>query len=117
MPTGTSSSAQANFSLVNVPTTPGVLGQRVFLHGPSFFKPDLTIVKKTSITERVTTEFRAEFFNAVNRTNWLVGSPSGVADSVDIEGNTFGQTTNFLNDLGNQDQGPRMIQFVFRINF
>ena len=116
-PTGTSSAAQANFSVLNVPTTPGVWGQQVFLHGPSFFKPDLTIVKKTSITERVTTEFRAEFFNAVNRTNWLIGGPGAVADNVNIEGNTFGQTTNFLNDLGNQDQGPRMIQFVFRINW
>jgi hypothetical protein len=112
-----SSSASSNPAFLAVPTTPGVLGQRIFLHGPKFFKPDFTIVKKTPITERINTEFRVEVFNATNYTNWLVGGPNAIGDNVDITANSFGQTTNFLNDLGNQDQGPRMIQFVFRISF
>jgi hypothetical protein len=116
-PTGTSTSAQANSAFLDVPTTPGEWGQQIFLHGPGFFKPDFTIKKVTDITERISTEFTVDFFNAVNNTNWLVGGPGAVADTMNIESNSFGQTTNFLNDLGNQDQGPRMIQFRFRIKF
>lgn len=108
---------QANPAVLAVPTTPGEWGQQIFLHGPGFFKPDFTIKKVTDITERISTEFTVDFFNAVNHTNWLVGAPGAVGDVANIESTSFGQTTNFLNDLGNQDQGPRMIQFRFRIKF
>lgn len=103
--------------ILELPTTPGQLGRRIFLKGPNFFKPDISLVKKTSITEQVKLNFRADFFNFVNRTNWLVGGPGAVADRVSIQSTSFGQTTNFFNDLGNQDQGPRMIQFTFRVEF
>jgi hypothetical protein len=112
-----SANATANPAFLGPPTTPGVLGRRIFLHGPNFFKPDFSISKTTRITEQARVEFRAEFFNATNRTNWLVGGPGGIADTVSVTSTAFGRTTNFLNDLGNQDQGPRMIQFLLRFNF
>ncbi len=36
---------------------------------------------------------------------------------ISIDSTAFGRTTDFFNDLGNQDPGPRMIQFRIRINF
>ncbi len=108
---------ESNKTILDVPTTPGAFGQLVFLKGPSFFKPDFTIAKKTRITERFGTEFRAEFYNATNRTNWFVGAVGGAATTQSIQSTTFGKTTSFFNDLGNQDQGPRMVQFVLRVTF
>jgi hypothetical protein len=113
-----SPSAAANPAFLGPAVTPGVLGQRIFLHGPNFFKPDFSISKLTRVTEQIKVEFRAEFFNATNHTNWMVGGPGAAADTVNVTSTTaFGRTQNYLNDLGNQDQGPRMIQFLLRINF
>jgi hypothetical protein len=99
------------------PTAPGVLGQRVFLTGPNFVKPDFTLAKITPITERISTELRVEVFNAFNYKNIGIGASGAVAPTVSILGTTFGQTSSFFNDTGNQDQGPRMLQLVLRVKF
>ncbi len=111
------SDGRSNRSLLDVPQTPGEFGSFVYLHGPRFVKPDLTLAKKTRVTEKVNVEFRAEFFNAFNYQNFLVGDPGGAGVTHSIDSTTFGQTSTIFNDLGNQDPGPRMVQFVLRINF
>ncbi len=108
---------RADPSFLQVPSTPGQLGQAVFLRGPRFVKPDFSVVKKTGITEKINLEFHAEFFNAFNYQNFLVGAPGSAGITQNIDGTTFGKTNVIFNDLGNQDPGPRMIQFVLRINF
>jgi len=45
-----------------------------FLDTPGFFTWDLSAVKDTKLTERVTLQFRTEFFNAFNKANF--GGPS-----------------------------------------
>jgi len=100
-----------------VPTTPGQFGSLVFLRGPRFVKPDLTLQKRTRVTERINVEFWAEFFNAFNFQNFLIGGPNAAGITHSIDSTAFGCTTEFFNDLGNQDPGPRMIQFRIRINF
>lgn len=89
------------------------------LYGPRFTRYDLSIVKKTRITETVNFEFRAEFLNAFNHINFIVGNP---ANDVNVIGgfgtSTFGQLTQAYRDLSTtNDPGGRMIQFVGRINF
>lgn len=89
------------------------------LYGPRFDRYDLSIVKKTKITETVNFEFRAEFLNAFNHINFIVGNP---ANDVNVVGGfgtqTFGQVTQAYRDLSTtNDPGGRMIQFVARINF
>jgi hypothetical protein len=69
------------------------------------------------VTEKVNVEFWAEFFNAFNYQNFLVGAPGNAAITHSIDSTAFGRTTDFFNDLGNQDPGPRMIQFRLRIAF
>jgi hypothetical protein len=41
-----------------------------FLDAPGYFDWDLSAVKDTKLTEKVTLQFRAEFFNAFNRANF-----------------------------------------------
>jgi hypothetical protein len=48
---------------------------RRFFHGPGIFNTDLGIFKSTSITERTEVQFRAEFFNVFNHTQF--NNPSG----------------------------------------
>lgn len=43
---------------------------RNILDGPNLRNVDFTVFKKTPITERLNTEFRAEFFNIFNRANF-----------------------------------------------
>ncbi|MDW8055025.1 MAG: hypothetical protein RMJ86_10860, partial [Anaerolineae bacterium] len=108
---------RSNRAILDVPTTPGQFGSLIFLRGPRFVKPDFTIQKRTRVTERINVEFWAEFFNAFNHQNFLIGGPTAAAITHSIDSTAFGRTTDFFNDLGNQDPGPRMIQFRIRVNF
>jgi hypothetical protein len=55
----------------------GTLGnvRRNSLIGPGLLNLDFSIIKQTRITEKLNTEFRAEFFNIINHTN--LGQPVG----------------------------------------
>jgi hypothetical protein len=89
------------------------------VYGPKFTRFDLSVIKKVRITERVNFEFRAEFLNAFNNINFLIGSPANDVTTVgSLSSATFGQTLNSYNDISTtNDPGGRLIQFVGRINF
>ena len=91
----------------------------IVLYGPRFARYDLSIVKKTKITERVNFEFRTEFLNAFNHINFIVGDPAADTNVIGGFANaTFGQVTNAYRDLSTtNDPGGRLIQIVGRINF
>lgn len=91
----------------------------MIMYGPSFARYDLSIVKKTKITERVNFEFRAEFLNAFNHINFIVGNPANDTNGVGgFNTATFGQVTQAYRDLSTtNDPGGRLIQLVGRINF
>jgi hypothetical protein len=98
-------------------TTPGKFGSFIYLYQPSFFRADLSILKKTRVTETVNVEFRAEFLNAFNNINFLINNPANDAQAQAI-GLTFGQTSQAYQDSSTtNDPGGRLLQFVFRINF
>jgi hypothetical protein len=106
------------------PTTPGKFGTYFFLYGPNFFRADLSVVKKTRITERANVEFRVEFLNAFNNINFLIGNV-GAGDIANADLNTvtvntltFGQTSHAYRDLSTtNDPGGRLMQLVLRVNF
>jgi len=95
------------------------------MYGPRFTRFDISVVKKTKITETVNFEMRAEFLNAFNNINFKVGSQSGEVTTINnntgisgFSGSTFGQTSNAYQDLSTtNDPGGRMIQVVLRLNF
>jgi hypothetical protein len=92
------------------------------LHGPNFYRFDLSLVKKIRFTERVSGELRAEFLNAFNNINFKIGSASNDVTSIApaLLGNNsgFGITTTAYQDLSTtNDLGGRMVQLVFRLNF
>lgn len=99
------------------PNTPGKLGSNLKFYGPSFIRSDLSLVKKTRLTEKTNLELRAEFLNAFNNTNFLIGSAANDVTGQAI-GLTFGQTNTAYQDTSTtNDPGGRLIQFVIRVNF
>ncbi|HEU0184364.1 MAG TPA: carboxypeptidase regulatory-like domain-containing protein [Blastocatellia bacterium] len=112
---------------------PGTVGnlERNLLKGPAFFQQDLIVAKKFAITEGINMEFRSEFFNLFNHTNF--GNPPaqlpstfsntgastlqpGQAFTAGAAGAAFGlnnRTVERVVGLGTN----RQIQFALRLNF
>ena len=109
---------RANPEFLEVPTTPGQWGSYLYLYGPRFIRFDLSAVKKTRITESWNVEIRAEFLNAFNNPNFLVGSATAAQVFHSIQDTSFGRTTIAYQDISTtSDPGGRIIQLVLRINF
>jgi outer membrane receptor protein involved in Fe transport len=70
--------------------------------GPALSNTDLVIAKRTPITERWTTELRAEFYNAWNHTEFE--NPDG-----NFSDSTFGQVL--------KARDPRVMQFALKLMF
>jgi hypothetical protein len=58
-------------------STPGTLGQLVYLDGPKFFDVDFSLHKEIPIYEKLRLDIRAEFANAFNHPNWAIPGNSG----------------------------------------
>ncbi|HEX6463101.1 MAG TPA: hypothetical protein VFZ98_01555, partial [Vicinamibacterales bacterium] len=103
---------RANPQYVLSPTTPGQLGQRVFLYGPRFWNVDMSIAKRfTAPGGRVYANFEALFLDLFNNNNFLVGGTSSDSGfGVSINSQTFGQTTSTAS-------GPRNVQLRLLIGF
>src|SRR5260370_9956284 len=58
--------------VIAFPTCINLLGnaRRNILSGPGLVNLDFSVYKNTRISERLTTQFRAEFFNVINRANF-----------------------------------------------
>ena len=108
---------------IGPPTTPGVLGERIYLYGPWQQLWNLSAVKKTKIGEKKDIELRAQFLNAFNAANFLLGGAGNDVNTLNV-GTTaspaFGQTLSAYRDFnvsGTNDPGGRVIEFALRFNF
>jgi hypothetical protein len=96
----------ANLDCANVPLfSHGDMGRNV-LRGPGINNWDVSILKDTKITENKSLEFRAEFFNAFNHTQFY--SPT-LQSGTEGGSSQFGQITT--------DRGARILQFALKIYF
>jgi hypothetical protein len=92
--------------------TYGNMGRNA-LYGPGFGSADISIFKRTPITERISTEFRVEILNVINRTNWA--NPN-----VTFTSGSFGQLTATKNGSSGAGLGfgePRNTQLSLKITF
>jgi hypothetical protein len=96
--------------LCYAPQADGYLGNvaRNSVPGPHFFNADFSVMKNTKITEKLSMQFRAEFFNILNHFN-----PSGVGINT-----TLGGTGNGPSGAGDlQANNPRQVQFAVKFDF
>lgn len=91
----------------NPPLRPGNAHRGTIL-GPSDKRWDASIFKNTKITERFTTQFRAEFFNVLNHTNFAQGAP--------VTGMSTSRTSGLFGHILNA-RDPRNIQFALKLIF
>ncbi|HLM56572.1 MAG TPA: TonB-dependent receptor [Pyrinomonadaceae bacterium] len=78
--------------------------QQTPIDGPGYWNLDLGFIKRTRINERMNIELRAEMFNALNHTNFFIGS-----ETQDINSESFGQIGGTFD--------PRIMQFAIKFNF
>jgi Carboxypeptidase regulatory-like domain/TonB dependent receptor len=87
---------------------PSLLGRigdapRTICCGPGISETDFAVLKNIPITEQKYVEFRAEFFNLFNHTQFY--NPDGYSS----DGTQFGQVT--------QAKDPRLVQFALKLFF
>jgi hypothetical protein len=76
--------------------------------GPGIERWDASIFKNTKIGERINTQFRAEFFNALNNVNLAEGTPvTGLSTSLNSS----------LYDKVENARDPRNIQLALKVTF
>ncbi len=92
-----------------VPTvgTYGNLGRGTY-NGPGLAEVDMSVFKNTSLSERLKLQFRAEFFNLLNRAN--LGTPNATVFS----GTNISATAGLITTLATT---PRQIQFGLKLIF
>jgi carboxypeptidase family protein len=67
----------ANPAYITANTTPGTIGQRVWLYGPHYWNDDLSLGKRFPIRESMSFLFQAEMLNAFNHPNFGPGPANG----------------------------------------
>ena len=97
-------------------TTPGQLGQFIFLTGPMYVNTDISLLKAIPIHERLKFNIYAEFLNAFNHQNW------NVTDGFSGGTNNPAQYVNALSlsstgTGANPANSPRSIQFRLQLAF
>ncbi|MCI0392461.1 MAG: TonB-dependent receptor [Acidobacteria bacterium] len=90
-------------------------GTEVIVYSRPFTRFDLSVVKKTRITERLNFELRGEFLNAFNHINFITNS---FTQAGGLTSANFGQVTAAYRDIANTNEtGGRAVQLVARFNF
>ena len=84
------------------------------IKGPRFVRPDLSIVKKIKFSERNNIELRAEFLNALNAQNFLIGNAANDLNGAPLNGII---TAAYQDTSTTNDPGGRLVQLVVRWNF
>jgi hypothetical protein len=85
--------------------------RRRYFHGPGINNWDFALLKNTMITERFNLQFRAEFFNIFNHTQFL--TPSGITGFNTTTGAATSQSFGFVPGAA----APRIGQLSLKLNF
>lgn len=102
-------------------TTPGQLGQFIFLHGPQIIDTDLAVTKLFTIYHEMKLTLQAEMLNLFNHPQWAVvdgfsGGSNNPAQYVNVQNNPAVPATQ-TNPQGLGSGGSRDIQFRAQIQF
>jgi hypothetical protein len=91
---------RANPQYLQVPTEPGVLGERIILRGTAIWNLDASLAKDVDLPGRASLRLHLTATNVLNHPVWGPANAQGVVWSFDpsINGTTFGQVTGPLNN-------------------
>ena len=86
--------------------------------GPGFQRVDFSAFKNFQVTERVSLQFRSEFFNILNHPNFNAPGFGGngvvaIGNSLNFNSSTFGE----IGSTRDAPYDPRQIQFAFKLYY
>ena len=111
-PTSASGLTRQAFAVNDVGTF-GTVGKNS-LYGPAYHSWDMGVFKNFRITEQVEVQFRAEFFNIFNQTNFDAPVANAGNNTAIVTAGGFGSMTRTLpGDAGD----PRIMQFGLKLVF
>jgi hypothetical protein len=100
-------------------TGAGVLGGRpATTYGPGFHRLDFSGFKNIQVSDRISMQFRAEFFNILNHPNF--NSPNFGGNGVTAIGNSGNFTSSTFGEIGSTRDAPydpRQIQFALKLYY
>jgi hypothetical protein len=110
-----------NTSCLQIPA-PGTLGNlgSDAGTGPGFLDLDMAILKDTKLRENMRLQFRAEFFNILNRTNYAIPNAALYTSCPTGANCTIANYTGInalAGQITNQAATPRQIQFALKLIF
>ena len=108
-----------NCFTISAPGTLGNLGSDTVI-GPNFFDLDIAVLKDTKIRENMNLQFRAEFFNILNHTNFALPLNTlftGGGTTVNGDLSTYSARIPTAGDIVNMVGTPRQIQFALKLIF
>jgi hypothetical protein len=88
--------------------------RRRYFHGPGINQWDFALIKDTKITERFDLQFRAEFFNIFNHTQFL--TPSGITGFTAVPAGGFAPTSASFGQVAGT-LPARVGQLSLKLNF
>ena len=96
-----------------------VLGNngRNSLYGPKYFDLDFSVFKNTHITERFNVQFRVEFFNLLNHTNWQAPLDNNAFTSVNLASGPDSGTVSGAGLIDATNGTSRQIQLGLKLTF
>jgi hypothetical protein len=115
---------------IPAPGTFGNLGRNA-IHGPQFFQLDFTLSKKFQVAESRNVEFRSEFYNILNHSNFANPGSTRLANAIGTGTNQLQPGQSFTSAAAGGNYGVltstvanqigigtnRQIQFALRLNF
>jgi hypothetical protein len=115
----TSTGSGANPAFITPNTTPGTIGQIIYLHGPHYINDDLSITKHVAIRENVSFSLQAAMLNAFNHVSFQPGSGSGCAYGCYAAGGGFPniQASGFGIGGTSPSYAPRLIELRANLEF
>jgi hypothetical protein len=100
---------------------PGTLGNlaRNSVIGPGLFDADLALLKDTRFKEHMDLQFRAEFFNILNKTNYGLPVQPGLqgGGALYAAGGSGIVSLGSAGQITSQNGTPRQIQFALKLIF
>jgi hypothetical protein len=97
----------------------GVLGgSRATTYGPGFHRLDFSGFKNIQVSDRISMQFRAEFFNILNHPNF--NAPNFGGNGVQAIGNSGNFTSSTFGEIGSTRDAPydpRQIQFALKLYY
>ncbi len=88
-----------------------------YVHGPAFFRADISFGKRFEVTKRVWADMRVDVLNILNNIDYFGTTLSGGSPYTYTATSNYEVTSAYRDSSNTQDPGGRLMQLSFRFSF